>query len=43
METKGVLGRGPKEEKPCITPDRLLKVPRGAIALLLNKFLGKSA
>lgn len=36
MENKGVLGRGPKEEKPYIIPDRLLKFPRGAITLLLN-------
>lgn len=25
MGTKGVLGRGPKEEKPYIIPDRLLR------------------
>lgn len=36
MKTKGILGRSSKEEKPYIISDRLLKIPRGAIALLLN-------
>lgn len=45
METEGVLGRGPKEEKSYILPDRLLKVLEELLPsiVLLNRFLGKSA
>lgn len=42
METKGILYRGPEEEKLYVIPDRLLMVPRRASALLLSRFLGKS-